>query len=130
MIAGGVGISPFRGMIRYAADIGLQIPIRLLYSARVPEEFAFQRELDGIARTHENVKIAYTLTRLNESKVRWDGRTGRIDAAMIRAASENLEDPMYYACGTPDMVEGIATLLFDDLRISGESILLERFLGY
>ncbi len=130
MIAGGVGISPFRGMIRYAADVGLEIPIRLLYSARVPEEFAFQRELDGISRTHENVQIAYTVTRPGESRVSWDGGIGRVDAAMIRGAAENLDGPVYYVCGTPDMVEGIVALLSDDLRIPEESILLERFLGY
>jgi len=130
MIAGGVGISPFRGMVRYAADVGLPVPIRLLYSARVPEEFAFRGELDEIARARSNVDIVYTVTRPDESAAHWDGRTGRIDAAVVRAAARVLQDPVYYVCGTPDMVEGMVSLLLDDLAVPEDRLVVERFFGY
>jgi len=130
MIAGGVGISPFRGMIRYAADTGLSTPIRLLYSARVPEEFAFRGELDAIARARPNISIVYTVTRPDESAARWSGGTGRVDAALVRAAARDLTDPLYYVCGTPEMVEGMASLLLDDLGVAEDRLVVERFFGY
>jgi ferredoxin-NADP reductase len=41
-LAGGVGITPFRSMVKYAADFGHQRDIHLLYSASNQNEFAFK----------------------------------------------------------------------------------------
>ena len=130
MIAGGVGISPFRGMIRYAFDRGLATPIVLLYSARVPEEFAFAAELDAVARKGDALRMHYTVTRPEESTVAWTGRTGRIDASLIREAEAGLRNPLYYACGTPALVQGVVTLLLRELQVPADDIRIERFMGY
>ena len=37
-IAGGIGVTPFRSMIKYASDKKLSTPIRLIYSNSIPEE--------------------------------------------------------------------------------------------
>ncbi len=56
-LAGGIGISPFRGMLRYAEDTGNAVPKRLLYSARVPEELVFRGELDRIALRSPQLRV-------------------------------------------------------------------------
>jgi len=129
-IAGGIGITPFRGMIRYAADTGASSPIHLLYSARVPEEFAFANELDGISRSRPSIQIRYTVTRPGDSATVWKGRTGRIDETLIREALEGLDHPKVYVVGLPTMAQEILGTLRDRLQFSEDDLEYEYFRGY
>jgi ferredoxin-NADP reductase len=129
-LAGGIGITPFRGMFRYAADTGDEQPRRLLYSARVPEELVFQRELDELSRTHPQLQVQYSITRPHESKEPWKGRTGRIDSRWIQQVSESLDRPKYYVAGLPEMVQEVVTLLAGPLRVPDDDIDYEVFRGY
>ena len=49
MITGGIGITPFRSMLRCAADRGYGLQVVLLYSNSTPLDIAFKRELDDLA---------------------------------------------------------------------------------
>ncbi len=130
MIAGGIGIAPFRGMILYAADRGLEIPIILLYSNRTPEDITFRGELDGLAQKLPHLRVLHTISRPADAKLGWRGRVGRIDAGFIRGATEGVEAPIYYICGLPEMVEDMALLLYRGLGIPAQDIRVERFMGY
>jgi ferredoxin-NADP reductase len=130
MIAGGIGISPFRGMIKFALDSGFDEPIVLAYSARTPEEFAFRAELDSIAQRLKNLKVLYTVTRPKESKLSWKGRVGRIDEQFIREAAAGLENPNFYVAGLPEMVESTLGILQSRLGLPEERLWWEPFRGY
>ena len=129
-LAGGIGVTPFRGMLRYAVDTGARQPVILLYSARVPEEFAFRKELDALAQRRETIRIYYTVTRPQDSDSAWTGRTGRIDEAWIREMSQGLEDPKIYVVGLPEMVEDSLLLLRDKMKVAEEDLEYEFFRGY
>lgn len=129
-IAGGIGITPFRGMMRYAADIGGDQPIVILYSARVPEEFAFQTELDRISRKHPQIDVRYTVTRPSESKVRWNGRTGRVEEEWVREALEGLTRPKVYVAGLPEMAQETLSMLRERLGFVEDDLEYEYFMGY
>lgn len=130
MLAGGIGITPFRSMIRYAADQAFDLPILLLYSSRTPAEIVFKAELDEIARTRRNIRVTYTVTRPDGAQERWDGRTGRFGADDVRAAADGLGQPFYYVCGSEAMVEGMTRLLSEELRVAPADIRSEEFPGY
>jgi ferredoxin-NADP reductase len=129
-IAGGIGISPFRGMLRFAQDMGSTSEKRLLYSARVPEELVFRDQLDAFSAAAPHVQIHYTVTRPRESAVPWDGRVGRIDAEWIRAIAEPLDRPLYYVTGLPEMVSEVCAILQGPLGIAGDDIDYEMFRGF
>jgi ferredoxin-NADP reductase len=129
-LAGGIGITPFRGMLRYAADTGERSEKRLLYSARVPEEFVFRAELDAMAHANPQLRIEYSVTRPTDSSTPWTGRRGRIDAAWIREAAHGLARPMYYVAGLPEMVAETVALLQGPLGVSEEDLDYEMFRGY
>jgi len=129
-LAGGIGITPFRGMLRYAADTGSSASKRLLYSARVPEEFIFRAELDELSRTHSEFRVQYTVTRPTESALSWSGRVGRISEAWIREVSEPLERPKFYVAGLPEMVEQMVSVLGGRLRVPEDDIDYEVFRGF
>jgi ferredoxin-NADP reductase len=129
-LAGGIGISPFRGMMRYAADSGDHRERRLLYSARVPEEFVFRAELEGLEVSHPNLRTLYTVTRPAESGIGWSGRVGRIDAEWIREVATPLDRPKYYVVGLPTMVVETLAVLRDKLGIPEDDIDYEVFRGF
>jgi glycine betaine catabolism B len=129
-IAGGIGITPFRGMLRYAADTGVTVDRRLLYSARVPEELVFRSELDGMSGASSHLEVHYTVTRPADSSVAWSGRVGRIDAAWIREVAAPLPHPKYYVAGLPEMIEQTIATLGGPLGIPDEDVDYEVFRGF
>ena len=130
LIGGGIGVSPFRGMIRYAADLGSHSKILLLYSARTPEEIAFRAELDEIAERDPKIEVRYTVTRLKESTAPWTGQTGRFNETRIRTALHGLRRPRVFVVGTPQMASETLDLLRTQLGILEDDLEYEFFRGY
>lgn len=128
-LAGGIGVTPFRGMLRFAHDTGQSRARRLVYSARVPEELIFREELDAITQSGP-LQVHYTITRPSQSSRPWTGRVGRIDEAMIRNASEGLDPPKYYVAGLPEMVSEIVEIPRTRLAVPDDDILYEVFRGF
>jgi ferredoxin-NADP reductase len=119
-IAGGTGIAPLRAMLRHA----LTLPHRnigLLYSARTPDEFAYERELRALA-TGGEIELRQTVTRATDTD--WNGSRGRIGRA---ALEELVRDPatLCFVCGPPALVAEMATLL-EDLGIARPRIRIEE----
>jgi ferredoxin-NADP reductase len=128
LIAGGIGITPFRSMIEYAADAQLSTDITLLYSNRVTNEIAFYDELTDLATRNSHLTILHTITR-SQDRHTWNRRIGRIDESLLRQVSQNKPDAIYYICGTPSLVNDTVQMLAK-LNISPERIHLESFKGY
>jgi len=105
-IAGGTGIAPLRAMIRHARHT---VPgtFRLLYSARTPLDFAYRRELCGMARRGE---IELTLTATRDVTDVWRGERGRIAATQLSALIRT-PDTLCFVCGPASMVEEVPRML-------------------
>ncbi len=127
MLAGGIGVTPFRCFIEYAADKKLKTGLILFYSNKTPEDIAFREEFDKIERENKNVKIIYTVTQSGDGTV-WSGPVGRIDENMIRKFV-SLDDQIFYVCGPPAMVDAM-TETVKSMGIPDERIRTERFIGY
>lgn len=67
-LAGGVGITPFRSMIKYATDFGHERDIQLLYSANNPEEFAFKEVFEEASKI--GVQTSYITERLDQDRIK------------------------------------------------------------
>jgi ferredoxin-NADP reductase len=127
LLAGGIGITPLKGMAEYAADKALPIPIRLVYSNRSEDEIVYRDELDSLEKQNLNFRVLHTLTRTIDGG--WRGRTGRIDRELLQEAARDLADPIYYVSGTPGMVVGTLRLL-RALNVPDEDLEVEAFRGY
>lgn len=128
LVAGGIGITPLKGMAEYAADKNLRIPVRLLYSNRTIDEIAYKDELEELEQHNPKFTVLHTLTGEYISKD-WKGLRGRINREYLLKASEGLERPNYYLCGTPEMVSGCFDLLHR-MDVSEEDVNYEVFRGY
>lgn len=129
LVAGGIGITPLKGMLEYATDKRLGIEVVLLYSNRTPEEIAFREHLEGLAKQNRRARVVHTLTR-PPARDGWEGRTGRVDEALLREASDGLDEPAFYVCGTPGMVADMVKTLRQRMRVPADRVLWEQFSGY
>jgi ferredoxin-NADP reductase len=128
-IAGGIGVTPFMSILRQAAHDELPQSLLLLYSNRRPEDAAFLEELRALERSNRRFRLVATMTGMAHSKAAWDGRTGVIDAELVKSVGAELPDAVHYLAGPPKMVEAMRATLAaagvdeDDMRS-------EEFYGY
>lgn len=114
-IAGGIGITPFRSMIKYAIDQKLSTPITLIYS-NSDENFIFKEELDNWQKLMPALKIIYhNSTRL--------GHLINIDPSYL------LPNAIYYLAGPPKFVDAMQKILLD-MKTDETNIRSDYFDGY
>src|SRR5438552_8558930 len=82
LLAGGIEITPLKGLAEYAADKALPIPIRLVYSNRSEDEIVYRDELEALEKQNPRFRVLYTLTRTVDPG--WQGTTGRISQEALR----------------------------------------------
>lgn len=139
MLAGGIGITPLRSMIKYIIDKKINRQLTLLYSNKIPAEIVYRHELDKWKSTYPNIKVVYTITKpvgptdkpgpTSSSSGSWTGKTGRIDEKMIKTHTLDIKNTQFYICGPPKMVEAMEKLV-KNLGVSHKQLHVERFAGY
>ena len=115
LIAGGIGITPFMSMIKYATENKLDNKLMLIYTNKSPERAAYLKELEELQRQNPNFKLI--------------SRFKRIDHDFIKENIKNVKDCLWYVCGTPGMVIGVREMLMK-IGISESDIFFEEFSGY
>jgi glycine betaine catabolism B len=136
-LSGGIGVTPFRSMIKYATDKQKPIKIIMFDSNKNQENILFKKEFDEWANINKNIKIVYTITEeyskeKSSSLNIWKGEYGRIDKAMILKYIDNtvLENSIFYICGPPGMLKNMQSLIQEELGIPKNRIMVEEFTGY
>ena len=126
LVAAGVGITPLKSMLEYATDAALPTKLTLVYGNRSPEEIAFRDDLADVARANPHVAIMHTVTAPSQD---WRERVGRIEAALLKEASDGQPDALYYLAGPTRMVEE-AYRATASLGVPDSRIRYEVFRGY
>jgi ferredoxin-NADP reductase len=128
-IAGGIGITPFRSMIRHIDTKKAGISVVLFYSVRVPTEAVFLDELQYVAEKNDHMKVVPTMTRVEEGSAVWKGLTGRVSPEMIQEHATGAKHALYYIAGPPALAEGAQKML-KDTGIDLKQMRVEKFTGY
>lgn len=115
-IAGGIGITPFRSIIKELSTQGKLPRIELLYANR-DTNIVYKAELDEIASNNPQLKIIYIID------------PNKIDAITIKEHIANIDRKMIYISGPEPMVEGIEQIL-QPLGVDKENIKTDYFPGY
>jgi ferredoxin-NADP reductase len=122
-IAGGVGIAPFIGMLRYIAGRRLKGRFALFYSAKTKDSLLYLDELSELHRRNPDIKLVITLTR--EAPPGWQGECGRLSEEMIMKHVEQPGKVSWWICGPLEMVGAMKTCLVKsgkdgkDIRMEG-----------
>lgn len=125
-IAGGSGVTPFRGFVREATRRKLETRITMLYSVRTTNDIIFKPEFHELALQNPNFNFYVTCTRLSEGD-HWHGRRGRIDAAWVREHIHDLPNTIFYACGPNPLVEFAEEIVLHGLNVPKEQMRTEKW---
>ncbi|MFZ3301954.1 MAG: FAD-dependent oxidoreductase [Microgenomates group bacterium] len=119
-LAGGIGITPFRSIIKYNLDKGLNIPIHLIYS-NSDSEFVFKSELDLWQTQNQNLKIDY----FDSSK------EGHLDSDKLKTLlpATDFKQTTFWAVGPNPFIDAMEEI-FEKLEIPEDNIKTEKFTGY
>jgi ferredoxin-NADP reductase len=126
-IAGGIGITPFRSMIKNIIDSGTKRDLTLLYASSDVSEFVYRDVFD--AAESLGVKTAYILSGAKEVPSSWQGPVGYITADMVKQNVSNYDKALYYISGPNIMVENYKKML-TGMGISRLNIVTDYFPGY
>lgn len=125
-VAGGIGITVFRSMLRYIREESLPYKITLIYSNRNQAEAAFLDEL----REHERELPEFRLILTMTQDPAWSGESRRIDPGFFKDyLGENLNDYRFMVAGPPGMVEGMKEAL-REAGVSEQNVIPENYTGY
>lgn len=126
MLGGGVGITPFRSMIKFATDTALNTPLTLLYANKTPQDIIYRAEFDSFVATNPNFKAVYTVDIADDS---WSGETGRLTGDMVTKFVPDTGQTVFLICGPAGMVESYTKIL-TSLGVAPDRIRTENFSGY
>ncbi len=124
-VAGGIGITVFRSMLRFIADGALSYRVTLVYSNRDRESSAFLDELEELERRIEGLRVVLTMT----DEPDWDGETRHLDADVLGELVGGLDGKTFLVAGPPAMAEAVAESL-QGAGIPEERVLADKFSGY
>src|ERR1051326_3442938 len=125
-IAGGSGVTPFRGFVREATRRQLATKITILYSVRTTNDIIFKDEFRQLAAENTNFNFFVTCTRLHPDDP-WTGRRGRINANWVREKIHDLPKTTFYACGPNELVEFAEDVVLRELGVPREQMKTEKW---
>jgi len=128
-LAGGIGITPFRSIVHWAAKEKLPNSIALFYSNRRPEDALFLAELQSLESDNPRYKLIASMTEMEKSHQPWTGETGLINQEMLGRHLKGAASPMHYIAGPPAFVSGLHEML-NKAGVGDDSIRAEEFAGY
>ncbi|MGH9451038.1 MAG: FAD-dependent oxidoreductase [Terriglobia bacterium] len=129
MLAGGIGITPFRSIVLDAAHRKLNHRIFLFYFNHRPEDAPFLDELQHLETVNPYYQFIGVMTQPERSHRDWSGEKGRLSDAMLKTYLKGVVNPVYYIAGPAPMVRGILEIL-NTARIDDDDIRTEEFAGY
>lgn len=127
-LTGGIGVTPFRSMIKYLLDRQELRTITLIYSNKTEEEIAYRGIFDE-AQKKIGLQVIYTLTDLEKIRPNWTGERGVINQEMISKNIPDFQERIYYISGPRSLVLALKKSL-EELKIAKNQILTDYFPGY
>ena len=121
-VAGGSGIAPLRAMLHHALMSEGDRRLALVYSARTPEEFAFDEELTSLAAAG---RLIYQRTATRHTGPHWTGGHGRISRAMLEAAVDDPET-LCFVCGPEALVHEVPRML-QEIGVAPSRVRIEEW---
>ena len=133
-LSGGIGVTPFRSMIKYATDKQLPIKITMFDSNRNQQNILYKEEFDRWAEQNKNFKVIYAVTEEEQEATNsnWSGERGRIGKSMLERhlSKDEIGNAIFYICGPPGMLKAMQELLQKEMQIPKDRFKVEVFTGY
>lgn len=126
-LSAGVGITPSMSMIRTLHDLAEPSDVVLVHSVRSPEHIVFRSELNHLAASDPNLRVAITCEDAGDDS--WDGRRGRLTSDLLAEIAPDLHEREIFLCGPAAYMAAAQELLtaagVDAARIHIESFVFD-----
>jgi ferredoxin-NADP reductase len=125
-VAGGIGITGFRSMLRYIHEERLPYRVTLIYSNRDRASTAFLDELRELEQALPDFRLILTMTQ----DPGWEGETRKLDGEFVKDYLKgDLNRYTFLVAGPPAMAEGVEAAL-GNAGVQDENVIVERYSGY
>jgi|GEM_PF-2369495 len=124
-LSGGIGITPFRSIIRELISQDAPLAITHIHSDHSRASTPFLQEFESYAAKHQGFKFFPTMTR----ETGHEGLRGRITGEMITAHAPRYAESVYFVVGTDSFITSMREVL-SELDIASENVRTEKFDGY
>jgi ferredoxin-NADP reductase len=128
-LAGGIGVTPVRSIIKQAAYDTLPHRIYVFDANDRPEDAAFLDDLRQAEKENPNCTLVATMARMEKSRREWSGATGYITQELLENTIHDMSRPIYYIVGPRAMVQAMRDILAS-AGVDDDNIRTEEFSGY
>jgi ferredoxin-NADP reductase len=128
-IAGGIGVTPYRSMIKYLIDSKQQRDITLFYAVSDPAQIVYSEIFDEAQKYGLKVVKVLSVPKGQKTPKDWSGEVGFINMKCIEKYVSDLSGAIFYISGPSAMVQGTRTLLRDN-GIVRKHVKTDYFTGY
>lgn len=107
MIAGGIGVTPFRSHLQYMVDTGKAHDTKLLYCCNIIGELAYKNEFAAAAKQLP----LETISVIAKENVAFPMERGIVTQELLERRVPDYRERVWYISGPPPMVEAYTKLL-------------------
>lgn len=126
LIAGGVGVTPMMGVIRYLTDRSWPGEIFLVYGCKSEDGFIFRPEIEHLMARHPSLHATFVAEQADPA--RWPHATGRITVELLATAVPGIAGRHIHLCGPKPMMEAAKQMLAQ-LGVPAGQVETEVFVG-
>lgn len=123
-IAGGIGITPYRSMLRYLIDRDEPRDVVVLYGVNTPDDIAYRDVLDAAER-NLGISTYYAVAEGASA----EQHSGLIDKHMVRATVPDYRERVFYVSGPQAMVQAVRRMLIG-MGVRRSRIKVDFFPGF
>lgn len=127
-IAGGIGVTPFRSMLKYLIDTNQRCDIVLFFANKIAADIVYKDVLDE-AQAQLGIRTMYTLSDTTQVPAGWSGLVGRISAEMLMQQLPDYLERAFYLSGPHAMVTAYEEVLLS-LKVPRHQIHIDFFPGF
>lgn len=125
-LAGGIGITPVRSILKQAEHDNSQRDFTLLYANRFAKDAAFDEEMRKITLAH--YRLVTVLSRSEDPCAAENDERGYVCEETLRKYLKDITGCLYYIVGSPQFSEALEKVLID-LGVSKEQCHMDPFTG-
>jgi len=122
-LAGGIGVTPFRSMCKWAADMSLDCDIALLWGVNSIEDAFFRDDFESMKAINPRLRTLYVPSKPPDN---WTGPSGVIRLDILREHVPDYNQRVFYVCGPPKMVEAVGRMLAE-ANVTPDRLIKEQF---